>query len=103
MAPFSTFWGDYLHGLWITWETTATDGAGNAYATGSINMKINFQANYRARMYTWLNTAATPTADVPNATTPTRDFDYALTTTPGATYTSSNPTWAFYVAWTNPT
>ena len=96
MAPFTTFWGDYLHGLWITWETTETKGDGTSYASGSLNMKINFQANYRSRMYTFINTGAGDVADG------TRTFDYNGTGS-GATFTPTNPTWQFYVAWTNPT
>jgi len=99
MAPFTTFWGDYLHGLWITWETTETNGAGVAYTAGSLNMKINFQANYRSRMYTFINTAAT-VADIADGT---RTFDYAAITTGGQPFIPTNPTWQFYVAWTNPT
>merc|ERR1719330_1187779 len=30
MAPFSTFFGDYLHGLWVTWESNSD---GNAQGT----------------------------------------------------------------------
>jgi len=89
MAPFTTFWGDYIHGLWITWET--------ADVGGSAGMKINFQANYRSRMYTFINTL---TADIVDGT---RTFDYAAITTGGATFTPTNPTWQMYVAWTNPT
>ena len=90
MAPFTTFWGDYLHGLWVTWETTNTDGAGTAYASGTTNMKINFQANYRARLYTWINTGAT-VADVADGT---RTFDYTGTgANTAATITTPGPSW----------
>merc|ERR1719464_87469 len=51
-------------------------------------------------MYTFINTAATPVADVADGI---RTFDYAAITTPSAIFTPSNPTWQFYVAWTNPT
>lgn len=99
MTKFTSFWGDYLHGLWITWDTSSTYGDGTNYTGSSVLMKINFQANYRSRMYTFINTAAT----VPDVADGTRTFDYAAITTGGATFTATNPTWQFYVAWTNPT
>ena len=87
MAPFTTFWGDYLHGLWVTWETTTTNGAGVAY-TGGTAMKINFQANYRSRMYTWINSGAGDTADG------TRTFDYSGTANgANAVILTPGPTW----------
>merc|ERR1719464_1913465 len=49
-------------------------------------------------MYTFINSGAT-VADVADGT---RTFDYVGTLS-GATYTPTNPTWQFYVAWTNPT
>ena len=55
MAPFSTFFGDYLHGLWVTWTS---DTAGNSQ--GTTGFKAHFQANYRARMYTWTTNPTTP-------------------------------------------
>ena len=54
MAPFSTFFGDYLHGLWITWTSEEVGGE-----TG---FKIHFQANYRARLYTWTTDPQAPDA-----------------------------------------
>ena len=32
-APFTTFFGDYLHGLWITWESEQVGGATGFKAT----------------------------------------------------------------------
>ena len=64
MAPFTTFFGDYLHGLWITWTSEEVSGA-----TG---FRARFQANYRARMYTWGNSGAT----VADTLDGTRDYDY---------------------------
>ena len=63
-TPFTTFFGDYLHGLWITWTPNIEAGTGNT------TFKMTMQANYRSRRYTWVNSAATPTADthVPNVT-----------------------------------
>ena len=65
MAPFSTFFGDYLHGLWVTWESD-TDGSGTG--SGRTGFKVHFQANYRARMYTWTTTPTAPDA--------AKDYDF---------------------------
>lgn len=64
MAPFTTFFGDYMHGLWITWEPHTI--------SGSVSFKAYFQANYRARMYTWGNSGATAA----DTLTAGRDYDY---------------------------
>ena len=53
-GSFSTFFGDYLHGLWVTWYTDESLGA-----TG---FKAHFYANYRARLYTWTTTPLAPDA-----------------------------------------
>ena len=59
-APFTSFFGDYFHGLWVTWTlNTAGDG-----------FEAEFQANYRARMYTWANGAVDTWVDT------ARDYDY---------------------------
>ena len=63
MAPFSTFFGDYLHGLWVTWESNSD---GNAQ--GTTGFRAHFQANYRARMYTWTTTTTAPDAS--------KDYDF---------------------------
>ena len=76
MAPFTIFFGDYNHGLWITWESIDSYGAGIAA------FKATFQANYRARMYTWANTVAGDTVTA-------KDYDYqpvAATTAGGAAW-----------------
>lgn len=88
MAPFTTFFGDYMHGLWVTWE--------QATVLGSVGFKANFQANYRARMYKWGNSAAT----VPDTIEAGRDYDY--TGTAGGAAWGTVKTYSYYVAWTNP-
>ena len=40
-TSFTTYFGDYLHGLWITWENTPT-------GSGSSDLIIKFRANYRS-------------------------------------------------------
>lgn len=60
MAPFTSFFGDYLHGLWITWTSSSP--------AGETQFEAVFQANYRARMYTWGNSAVD--------TDLTLDYDY---------------------------
>ena len=67
-APFSTFFGDYVHGLWVTWETTTA-------ISGSAAFKASFIANYCAAMYTWVNTGAT----VADSTCTTTCYDYTGT------------------------
>ena len=88
-APFTTFFGDYLHGLWITWESVDI--------SGSAGINVTFQANYRARQYTY----GTSTADT--ADNLTYDFDYTGTSGGApATMTDDQKRYIFYVAWTNP-
>ena len=86
-APFTTFFGDYLHGLWVTWESVDIGGATAFQAT--------FQANYQARKYTYGNSAID--------TALTLDFDWA-TDNGGDTpsMTDDQKRFMFYVAWTNP-
>lgn len=88
MAPFSTFFGDYLHGLWIKWETAEVGGAAG--------FQVTFQANYRARMYTWGNTGAT----VPDTLDSSRDYDY--TGIAGNTAWTDKKSFWFYLVWSNP-
>ena len=94
MAPFSTFFGDYLHGLWVTWtsDTTGND-------QGTTGFHAHFQANYRARMYTWTTVTTAPDAS--------KDYDFT-NQTDGTTPMAGGDTWdvdkffMFYVAWSNP-
>jgi hypothetical protein len=94
MAPFSTFFGDYLHGLWVTWESNSD---GNAQ--GTTGFRAHFQANYRARMYTWTTTTTAPDAS--------KDYDFtnladdSTPMTDGATW-DVDKYFMFYVAWSNP-
>ena len=67
MAPFSTFFGDYLHGLWVTWTSDTTNHQGTSGTTG---FHAHFQANYRARMYTWTTVTTAPDAS--------KDYDFTL-------------------------
>ena len=90
MAPFTTFFGDYLHGLWITWTSEEVGGA-----TG---FRARFQANYRARMYTWGNSKTSCGGG--GDTLASRDFDYDCLA--GNTPWTTTQDFQFYVAWSNP-
>ena len=91
MAPFSTFFGDYLHGLWVTWESDTS--------LGTTGFKAHFQANYRARMYTWTTTPSAPDA--------AKDYDFTLKSN-GSDAMTDGEAWdvykyfMYYVAWSNP-
>ena len=41
-TPFTTFFGDYLHGLWVNWNTYD--------ASGDVGFEVEFIANYRSKM-----------------------------------------------------
>ena len=90
-GSFSTFFGDYLHGLWVTWYTDESLGA-----TG---FKAHFYANYRARLYTWTTTPLAPDAS--------KEYDFTFQED-GATAMADGDTWdvgkwfQFYVQWDNP-
>ena len=86
-APFTTFFGDYLHGLWVTWKTEDIGG--------SVGFKATFQANYRARRYTYGNSDA---GDVG----PDYDYKDASGGQELTSMTADEKRYMMYVAWTNP-
>ena len=58
-VKFTTFFGDYLLGLWVTWESTPS-----TTSTGTSDIKIDFQANLRSKLhvYGYSNLPATNSA-----------------------------------------
>ena len=74
VTSINTYFGDYLLGLWVTWETAQSVEA-DGY--GTTDLTVTFQANLRAKLYvyglgshdgadTWMANPADVTADWAN-------------------------------------
>lgn len=115
-TTFTTYFGDYLHGLWITWENTPT-------GSGSSDLIIKFRANYRSFLQVFGDdsAAAAPFANTSDATlkttlegavpaTPTNKFyNHAIKAGAqnavyyaGASNADTAALYDFYVEWDNP-
>ena len=59
---FTSHFGDYLLGLFVTWESIPTDGSGTSDMI--MTMKMNLRAKLHVYGYAGITTAGYTTADV---------------------------------------
>ena len=88
-TPFTTFFGDYLHGLWVTWNTYDA-------GSGDVGFEVEFQANYRSKMNSYYRAGLADDDNLPH-----KNYDFSGEASDGTAW-STTQTFMFYLAWNNP-
>lgn len=59
-ASFSTYFGDYLHGLFITWTSEASNNTG----TSELNLRMQMNLRSKLHVYGYTATGSNPSEGV---------------------------------------